>query len=73
MRFYDLKNYKVFLLDQVASQNLSNSPRTICKKSEKNILIQNPDKYSRTAIGLQGINGKSYVSFPPNSRTKRND
>jgi hypothetical protein len=52
-------------------QNLSNSSRTICKTSKKNILIQNPDKYSRTGIGLQGINGESYITFPPNSRKKK--
>jgi transposase len=70
LRFYNLKNCKLFVLDQVACQNLSNSPRTICKKSEKNILRQNPMKFSRTGIGVQSINGKSYIVFPPNSRKK---
>ncbi|KZX17196.1 hypothetical protein MBCUT_03360 [Methanobrevibacter cuticularis] len=30
-------------------------------------------RFSRTGIGVQMINGKSYISFPPNSRKKRND
>ncbi|KZX14366.1 transposase [Methanobrevibacter curvatus] len=27
-------------------------------------------KFSRTGIGVQSINGKSYINFPPNSRKK---
>ncbi|MDR3222313.1 MAG: hypothetical protein LBT66_01065 [Methanobrevibacter sp.] len=64
-------------MDEVATQNISNSPTTICKKSKnickkskKNIMVQNPDKFSRTGVGLQAINGKSLIRFPPNSRTK---
>jgi hypothetical protein len=57
-------------MDQVAPQNLSNSPTTICKKSEPNIMIQNPDKFSVTGIGLQRINGNSLIEFSSNSRTK---
>jgi transposase len=70
LKNYNLEDHYIFLLDQVAPQNLSNSPRTICKKSEKNILIQNPDKFSITGIGLQAINGNSLIRFPPNSRIK---
>ena len=40
LRNYNLEDYYIFLLDQVAPQNLSNSPITICKTSEKNIQIQ---------------------------------
>ena len=57
-------------MDQVAPQNLSNSPTTICKKSEKNILVQNPEKFSITGIGLQAINGNSLIRFSSNSRVK---
>ena len=57
-------------MDQTALQNLSNSPRTICKKSEKNILVQNPEKFSVTGIGLQTVNGKSLIRSTSNARTK---
>ena len=70
LRHYDLDTCLIFLLDQVAPQNLPNSPLTICKKSKKNIFIQNPDKFSITGIGLQGINGESLIRFSPNSRQK---
>ncbi|MDR3222205.1 MAG: hypothetical protein LBT66_00525 [Methanobrevibacter sp.] len=31
-------------MGEVTTQNISNSPTTICKKSKKNIMVQNPDK-----------------------------
>ena len=42
----------------------------ICKTSEKNIQIQNPDKFLRTGIGIQGVNAKSLFIFTTNSRLK---
>ena len=70
LKNFNLNDNIISLLDQTAQQNLSNSPTTICKKSEKNILIQNPEKFSVTGIGLQTINGKSLIRSTSNSRTK---
>ena len=70
LRNYNLKDDYIFLLDQVAPQNLSNSPTTICKTSEKNIQTQNPDKFKGTGIGIQGVNAKSFFLATTNSRLK---
>lgn len=63
-----MKKHLIGFVDQVACQNLSNSPRTIQKKDEKAIHVQNPDKFKVTGIGFQGINANSIITTPENSQ-----
>lgn len=56
-------------LDQTYCQNQDNSQRCYNKKGTKNIKIQPTNKLSLNALGVQAINGKSFVSFLDNTKT----
>jgi transposase len=70
LRNVTLDNSLICFLDQTACQNISNSPTVLCETSEKCVIVQNPDKFSVTGVGIQGINCNSFISFPRNSRVK---
>ena len=56
-------------LDQTYCQNQDNSQRTYNKKGTKNIKIQPTERISINALGVQSINGNSFVSFLDNTKT----
>ena len=56
-------------MDQTYCQNQDNSQRCYGKKGKKNIKIQPTEKISVNAVGVQSINGKSFISFLKNTRT----
>ena len=56
-------------LDQTYCQNQDNSQRCYNKKGTKNIKIQPTTRLSLNALGIQAINGKSFVSFLYNTKT----
>ena len=56
-------------LDQTYCQNQDNSQRYYNKKGTKNIKIQPTTKLSLNALGVQAINGKSFISFLDNTKT----
>ena len=56
-------------LDQTYCQNQDNSQRCYNKKGTKNIIIQPTTRLSLNALGVQSINGKSFVSFLNNTKT----
>ena len=56
-------------LDQTYCQNQDNSQRCYNKKGTKNIKIQPTTRLSLNAVGVQAINGKSFVSFLDNTKT----
>ena len=56
-------------LDQTYCQNQDNSQRCYNKKGTKNIKIQPTTRLSLNALGVQAINGKSFVSFLDNTKT----
>ena len=56
-------------LDQTYCQNQDNSQRTYHKKGTKNIKEQPTERISINALGIQSINGNSFVSFLDNTKT----
>ena len=56
-------------LDQTYCQNQDNSQRCYNKKGTKNIKIQPTTRLSLNALGVQAINGKSFVSSLDNTKT----
>lgn len=56
-------------LDQTYCQNQDNSQRTYHKKGTKNIKEQPTERISINALGIQSINGNSFVSFLENTKT----
>ena len=56
-------------LDQTYCQNQDNSQRCYNKKGTKNIKIQLTTRLTLNALGVQAINGKSFVSFLDNTKT----
>ena len=56
-------------LDQTYCQNQDNSQKCYSKKGIKNIKIQPTTRISFNAIGVQAINGKSFISFLDNTKT----
>ena len=56
-------------LDQTYCQNQDNSQRCYNKKGTKNIKIQPTTRLSINALGIQAINGKSFISFLDNTKT----
>ena len=56
-------------LDQTYCQNQDNSQRCYNKKGTKNIKIQPTKRLSLNALGVQAINGNSFVSFLDNTKT----
>ena len=68
-RHLDLENFTVVFLDQTYCQNQDNSQRCYNKKGTKNIKIQPTTRLSLNALGVQAINGKSFVSFLNNTKT----
>ena len=60
-------------LDQTYCQNQDNSQRTYHKKGIKNIKKQPTERISINALGIQSINGNSFVSFLDNTKTFEND
>jgi len=56
-------------LDQTYCQNQDNSQRTYHKKDTKNIKEQPTERISINALGVQSINGNSFVSFLDNTKT----
>ncbi|WP_303736425.1 hypothetical protein, partial [Methanobrevibacter millerae] len=56
-------------LDQTYCQNQDNIQRCYNKKGTKNIKIQPTTRLSLNALGVQAINGKSFVSFLDNTKT----
>ena len=56
-------------LDQTYCQNQDNSQRCYNKKGTKNIKIQPTTRLSINALGIQAINGKSFISFLYNTKT----
>ena len=56
-------------MDQTYCQNQDNSQRTYHKKGAKNIKKQPTDRISINALGIQLINGNSFVSFLDNTKT----
>ena len=69
IRHLDLENFTVVFLDQTYCQNQDNSQRCYNKKGTKNIKIQPTRRLSLNALGVQAINGKSFVSFLDNTKT----
>ena len=65
----NLTDYTISFLDQSYCQNQDNSQRCYGKKGKKNIKIQPTEKISVNAVGVQSINGKSFISFLKNTRT----
>lgn len=68
-RHLDLENFTVVFLDQTYCQNQDNSQRCYNKKGTKNIKIQPTTRLSINALGIQAINGKSFISFLDNTKT----
>ena len=68
-RHLDLENFTVVFLDQTNCQNQDNSQRCYNKKGIKNIKIQPTTRLSINALGIQAINGKSFISFLDNTKT----
>ena len=56
-------------MDQTYCQNQDNSQRTYHKKGAKNIKKQPTDRISINSLGIQSINGNSFVSFLDNTKT----
>ena len=56
-------------LDQTYCQNQDNSQKCYNKKGTKNIKIQPTKRLSLNALGVQAINGNSFVSFLDNTKT----
>ena len=56
-------------LDQTYCQNQDNSQRCYNKKGTKNLKIQPTTRLSINALGIQAINGKSFISFLDNTKT----
>ena len=56
-------------LDQTYCQNQDNSQRTYHKRGTKNIKEQPTERISINALGVQSINGNSFVSFLDNTKT----
>ena len=56
-------------LDQTYCQNQDNSQRTYHKKGTKNIKKQPTERISINALGVQSINGNSFISFLDNTKT----
>ena len=56
-------------MDQTYCQNQDNSQRTYHKKGTKNIKEQPTERISINALGVQSINGNSFVSFLDNTKT----
>ncbi len=56
-------------MDQTYCQNQDNSQRCYNKKGSKNIKKQPTEKLSLNAIGVQAINGNSFISFLDNTKT----
>ena len=56
-------------MDQTYCQNQDNSQRTYHKKGTKNIKKQPTERISINAVGVQSINGNSFVSFLDNTKT----
>ena len=55
--------------NQTYCQNQDNSQRTYHKKGTKNIKNQPTERISINALGVQSINGNSFVSFLDNTKT----
>ena len=68
-RHLDLENFTVVFLDQTYCQNQDNSQRTYHKKGTKNIKKQPTERISINALGVQSINGNSFISFLDNTKT----
>ena len=56
-------------MDQTYCQNQENSQRTYHKKGTKNIKVQPSERISINALGIQSINGNSFLSFLDNTKT----
>ena len=56
-------------LGQTYCQNQDNSKRTYHKKGTKNIKEQPTERISINTLGVQSINGNSFVSFLDNTKT----
>ena len=56
-------------MDQSYLQNQDNSQRCYSKKGEKNIKKQPTEKISLTGVGVQSVNGNSFISFLNNTKT----
>ena len=54
---------------QTYCQNQDNSQRTYHKKGTKNIKEQPTERISINTLGVQSINGNSFVSFLDNTKT----
>lgn len=68
-RHLDLENFTVVFLDQTYCQNQDNSQRTYHKKGTKNIKEQPTERISINGLGIQAINGNSFLSFLDNTKT----
>ena len=56
-------------MDQTYCQNQDNSQRCYNKKGSKNIKKQPTKRLSLNALGVQSINGNSFISFLDNTKT----
>lgn len=56
-------------MDQTYCQNQDNSQKCYSKKGSKNIKKQPTKRLSLNALGVQAINGNSFVSFLDNTKT----
>ena len=65
----DLDNFIVVFLDQTYCQNQDNSQRIYHKKGTKNIKKQPTERISMNGVGVQSINGNSFISFLDNTKT----
>ena len=65
----DLQNYNVMFMDQTYCQNQDNSQRCYHKIGTKNMKEQPTKKISINAVGIQAINGNSFLSFLDNTKT----
>ena len=67
--FINLTDYTLSFMDQSYLQNQDNSQRCYSKKGEKNTKKQPTEKISVTGVGVQSINGNSFISFLNNTKT----
>lgn len=67
--FIDLRYYILSFLDQSYCQNQDNSQKCYEKKGVKNTKKQPSNKISVNAIGVQSVNGNSFISFLNNTKT----
>lgn len=57
------------MLDQTYCQNQDNSQKTYHKKGIPNIILSPTEKIHISGVGIQAINGNSFIDFLENTKT----